>query len=122
MFIFVYGSLKKNFKYHYLIEHLNFIGEAKTLDKLEMKRYKDYEFPYILNKATEIISGELYELSKKDLLDIDYLEGYPSFYSRKEIYVISNNIKYKAFIYYIKKEFKTKNKNINEWTLDMEIS
>ena len=118
MFVFVYGSLKKGFKYHYLIENNSvFIGEAKTKDKYSMSEYKDHGYPFLSKKECSQIYGELYEIECID--DLDKLEGVPTHYYRDQMEIICSDIKYKAEAYFLVEDIEIDN-NINKWTLEME--
>jgi len=120
MFLFVYGSLKRRFKYHYILEPKGkFITEAKTIKKFSLYEYKDSGFPYMSEKESFNIKGELYEIN--DLTEIDYLEDYPVFYDRKKIKLIGNNgIKYEGYCYFLKEKIKEKKEPFNEWLITME--
>jgi len=118
MFVFVYGSLKKDFKFHYLLEDQSiFIGKGKTLEKFSLFKYKNYDFPYMKDIPCKRIKGELYEIDSKTLKDLDLLEGYPNFYDRKQIYIICNNIKYSAYTYFLNENINENKKSLEEWTL-----
>jgi gamma-glutamylaminecyclotransferase len=117
MFIFVYGSLKKNFKYHYLIEdYAIFVDKAKTKDLYSLYRYKNYDFPYLSKNKSFNIRGELYEINDFLLGQLDQLEGYPNFYTREKIAIISDSgITYNAIVYFLKESLYEKNKSLIEW-------
>ena len=118
MFVFVYGSLKKDFKFHYLLEDQSiFIGKGKTLEKFSLFKYKNYDFPYMKDLPCKRIKGELYEIDSKTLEDLDLLEGYPTFYNRKQIDIICNNIKYSAYAYFLKEDIIENKESLEEWTL-----
>jgi len=123
MFIFVYGSLKKGFKFNYFLEDYKafFIGKAKTVDKFYLQRYEKASFPFMYEKPEKEIIGELYEISEDILIQLDFLEGYPVFYNRKEIKVISNNIEYNAIVYFLnEKNVDLSKESLSEWTIDLE--
>lgn len=126
-YIFTYGTLKKGFSNHGLIEHLEFIGEALTCEKYQMYPCTNYAFPFLLKSEKNIfIKGEVYKLNSiEDLNYLDELEGYPTLYLREEIDVIliKNSKTFKSIIY-IKNEDEYKEyidlKNpIKEWTRDI---
>jgi len=121
MFVFVYGSLKKDFKFHYLLENRSiFIGNAKTIEKYSLFRYKNFDFPYMNSIPSSVIHGELYKIDKKTLKDLDLLEGYPIFYNRKQIQVISNGSNYLSYVYFLKEDLIEKGSSLNNWTIDNE--
>lgn len=87
--IFVYGTLKKGFSNHRLLEGAEFAGNAKTLEKFSL-----YEsgIPYVFKDETvSHIYGELYQLDELTLENIDGLEGHPDWYRRKEVDVLTEN-------------------------------
>jgi gamma-glutamylcyclotransferase (GGCT)/AIG2-like uncharacterized protein YtfP len=97
--IFVYGTLKKGFSNHRLLEKDKFISEAETIDKYAMYVHG---IPYVnYDEPISEITGEIYQVSKMSLLMIDLLEGHPSWYYRKKIYVETDEGKvYKAWMYF----------------------
>jgi gamma-glutamylaminecyclotransferase len=109
--VFVYGTLKKGFSNDKFLESSEFIGKAYTKNKFPMYIYKNgpYPFPYMLNKIGENkIIGEVYKISKETLEKLDWLEGCPDFYFRKEIKVIVDTKDEEtimtAFCYFLTKE------------------
>ncbi|RUM61568.1 MAG: gamma-glutamylcyclotransferase [Persephonella sp.] len=96
-YIFVYGTLRKGFGNHYLLENAKFIGEGFTKEKYSLYATG---IPYVVKKPLTKIKGELYEVDNLTLEEIDYLEGHPHFYERELIDVIVNNKIYKAWIYF----------------------
>lgn len=89
----VYGSLKKGFSNHGLMGTANatFIGSATSLEP----KFKMYgvgkSFPGLVS-GNSFFTGEVYELSIKNVeYYIDFLEGYPHFYTRNKINVKLND-------------------------------
>jgi len=120
MFLFVYGSLKKDFKYHYILEPLGaFVCKASTISKYSLYEYQGSGFPYLSKTEHSSIKGELYEID--DLAKIDVLEEYPTFYDREQIDIIGDNgFKYKAYCYFLKEKIIEKKEPFSQWTLSME--
>lgn len=87
--LFVYGSLKKNFDNHYLLnKYAKRVGKAITVGKFGMYEDDFGNFPYMVYEPIHRIKGELYQINRKELLDkIDEFEGVPSLYVRKKIKV-----------------------------------
>ena len=91
MLLFVYGSLRKGFPNHYLVEDSPYIGEFTTVDTYLMVGTKSKSFPYILHKTYAIanqtthILGEVYDISEDTLGKIDRLEGHPDTYLRLRV-------------------------------------
>lgn len=102
MYIFVYGSLKNGFENHGWLEDIGYyIGNGITKNA-EFKMYSvDDRYPAI-TQGNEKISGELYRIDDDNIIYIDYLEGYPNYYDRKEFLIDFNGKLVKAYIYYIK--------------------
>jgi len=102
--LFVYGTLKKGFHNHDFLKYASYLGERTIKGKM----YSYGAFPYVNIKQNGIIHGELYSIDENTLLDCDSLEGYPSFYSKKEVITNKNE---KVLVYYINKECNALIKN-----------
>lgn len=81
--LFVYGTLKKGFYNHVLLEKSKFLGHHITGNEFTMVDLGAY--PALLEEGTTPITGEVYEITSPIAHNIDRLEGYPHFYQRKEI-------------------------------------
>jgi gamma-glutamylaminecyclotransferase len=82
--VFVYGSLKKGFHNSELLEDAVFLGEFKTKDYFKMLDLGSYPAIYFDEEGFRV-RGELYEIDEDMQRQLDYLEGYPKFYNRKEV-------------------------------------
>jgi len=90
--------------------------DSKFISRAVLKNYKlvyDGYGPHrhgavanMVPQVGEAVWGGLFELSQKDLDNLDRFEGYPSVYDRKEILVENdeNDIIEKVFTYYKKPE------------------
>ena len=87
--LFVYGSLKKGFDNHRLLEKsTKRLGKATTINKFGMFEDSFGNYPYLITKPISKIDGELYQINRKELLEeIDEFEGAPDYYQRKKIKV-----------------------------------
>jgi gamma-glutamylcyclotransferase (GGCT)/AIG2-like uncharacterized protein YtfP len=119
--VFVYGSLKRNFDNHYIIEKAKYKCEAKTLKRFDMFKEDCANYPYLLKRTTTKsynVKGELYEISRNDILnELDKFEDAPNYYERRTIKVkiYSGEIK-KADAYFMKEHKIPKNKEpLEEW-------
>ena len=71
--VFVYGTLKKSFPNHYLLEEKNdvkFISDGVTFDKYPMVIDSPYKIPFILNDVGKGTVSHL--LVVKRLYTIDF--------------------------------------------------
>ena len=101
MLVFTYGTLKKGFHNHYLLEDSKFIGEAVTKNKYGLYPSVCGSFPFALKSKNDIeIIGEVYDVDNYTLARLDALEGYPVLYLKEEIEVVLNDKIIKALIYF----------------------
>jgi len=105
--VFVYGTLKKGFGNHRLLDHgkAQFISEGTTNDKYTMLYYV---FPFVSRTMTPktTIEGEVYEVDDKTFTRLDRLEGYPDFYDREQVLVDTPNGKVKVWMYFCDKPYQ----------------
>lgn len=102
VYLFVYGSLKKGFENHTILSDANYISKAKTSSKFAMYKEDNQNYPYIIkdNSIGQNIDGELYEITRKDLLKkVDEFEGAPEYFKRADIIVKTRSKKVKAKTY-----------------------
>ncbi len=101
--IFVYGTLKRGFCNHMLLENAKFLGEATTKGCYPLIAPKVW-YPYLIDAPGEgkRVKGELYEVDLPTLKKIDRLEEYPRYYTRKTIEVIDEKGQsHKAIAYFL---------------------
>lgn len=100
--LFVYGTLKKGYTNHYILEMLGaeLIGKAMLPNsELYVGRLPDCRrLPYLI-KGDDKVSGELYHVPKKALKYLDIFEGVPHFYNREKLTVTTRDDKVEAWIY-----------------------
>ena len=99
--LFVYGSLKKGFDNHHLLsKYAKRLGKARTIKKFGMFEDSFGNYPYLISVPYSRIEGELYEITRKELMDkIDTFEGAPLYYQRKKIEVKSHGGVKRAVVY-----------------------
>lgn len=83
--IFVYGTLKKDWGNHRIIEDQQYLGCAETSHP-NFQMYSLGGFPGVV-AGDKQITGELYSVDDEALARCDRLEGHPSFYKREQISV-----------------------------------
>lgn len=83
-YVFVYGTLRKGYWNHRLLEHIDTFDAALTVEE-----YKMYAsgIPYVIDERDTRIVGELYKVDEETLMYLDGLEGHPNAYERKVIEV-----------------------------------
>jgi len=95
----VYGTLRKNHYNNYLLRNQAYVGLHRTTPEYTM--YSLGGFPAVtLNGENEIVL-EIFQVNDNETLkNLDSLEGYPTFYNRKEI-----DTEYgKAWMYYMEND------------------
>lgn len=118
--VFIYGSLKRNFDNHYIIEKARYRCKVKTLKRFDMFEEDYANYPYLLKRRTNKnynVKGELYEVYNDMLNELDRFEDAPNYYERRiiEVKIYSGEIK-QAYAYFMKEQKIPKNKEpLEEW-------
>jgi len=105
--VFVYGSLLFGLGNHGLLRNSRLLGEDETKD-LVYTMYDLGNFPGVVLEGKDRIYGEVYEVDDLVFHNLDTLEGYPNFYSRKEVDLVHNGT---AWMYYLNNKDRYKNYN-----------
>jgi len=93
-YVFVYGSLKRGFYNHRLLQGcMMWKAKAEGIDL-----HRGSAFPYA-KRGDHITFGELYEVDSEVLQRLDRLEGHPHFYRREQTEIIVGNKRVDAWIY-----------------------
>lgn len=97
--VFVYGTLKKGLSNSYVMKNAKFIGLGITKEEYQLYKLR---FPCLFETINGFqVRGEVYEVDDKLLAGLDYFEGVPDLYYRKEIEVFIEGIGLsKAFVYF----------------------
>lgn len=82
--VFVYGSLKKGFGNHPLLQGSAFLGNTTTRDSHYVMGSFG-AFPAVRRGGHLKVAGELYEVDSETLGRLDNLEGNGSFYKREKV-------------------------------------
>jgi gamma-glutamylcyclotransferase (GGCT)/AIG2-like uncharacterized protein YtfP len=97
--LFVYGTLKSGFWNHHYLEDSEYLGKAETKEKYAM--YVG-GIPFVVKgQKVSTIKGEVYEVSKDVLKEIDRLEGHPFAYRREKVKVkLEDGKEVEAWMYF----------------------
>lgn len=97
--VFTYGTLKKNYYNHHLLETSEFIGNAVT--KPFYRLYNLGSFPGLKEdkKNGKAIQGELYLVNDETLKRLDRLEGTPYLYVRKDLQIENVSEQVQGYIF-----------------------
>lgn len=113
MKVFVYGTLKRGYWNHRLLEKSKFVGEG-TISGYEL--YDLGSYPGIIpGEKKDEVDGELYEIDNETLIRLDRLEGEGFLYLRKEVEVDINGHMEKVLIYVYNRKVKGAKKLKREW-------
>jgi gamma-glutamylcyclotransferase (GGCT)/AIG2-like uncharacterized protein YtfP len=97
-YVAVYGTLRKGYGNHRLLNDQEMIGTGKT-DNL----YTMYAsgIPYVTeDQPTHNVTIELYKVANDRMRNLDSLEGHPTFYERKLTPVTVDGKTYQAWLYF----------------------
>ena len=96
--VFVYGTLKKD---HGRSLH-DMVGASLQGSDITLPRFSMWNlgpFPAVSFKGNKCISGEVWLVNQDVMNYLDFIEGYPNFYSREKIK--TQEIPGKHWIYYL---------------------
>ena len=119
--VFVYGTLRRGHRNHFLLETSNFIGEAATLRPYWM--ITTGVFPVVLDAVPAdfgspplAIAGEIYHVDAATLEQLDRLEDKGRAYDRKVTDVCEGGHKVQAHIYVGVADY-WHNRHLPAWTI-----
>lgn len=108
--VFVYGTLKSGYGNNLLLENSKLIEAEAYIVDWRLYSLWGNAFPVAVptmerktNELTHLIKGEVWEIDSMTSRRLDRLEGYPNFYSKKEVSCCDKdlNFLYSADIYNI---------------------
>lgn len=118
-----HSTLKKGFENHRLLEKsTRRLGKASTVAKFGMYEDSFGNYPFLVKKPISKVTGELYEIKRKELLaKIDDFEGAPDYYQRVKIEVKTHHGVNRAYAY-IREDFDISEdqKSLKEWQNDVD--
>ena len=91
----VYGSLKRGFYNHYLLETSTFMATGQV-DGFQMFNLGSY--PMVVSGSGQI-EVELFEVNRATFTDLDRLEGFPNYYGRQMVTVQTPHCPVEAWMY-----------------------
>jgi gamma-glutamylcyclotransferase (GGCT)/AIG2-like uncharacterized protein YtfP len=100
--VFVYGTLRKHQRNHYLLSGASCIAsQCWTVGKLIDS---ENGYPYLVPSASGRVYGELYQVDQLQLKELDTLEGYygtnqNNYYVRTKQHIYTDSESYEAFVY-----------------------
>lgn len=107
MNVFVYGSLKKGFGNHRVVENAVATITPGAVTGFTLWHPRFSGFPYA-SAAVGVIRGELLTIKDNEaqeaLARLDRLEGVPNHYTREEVTVVTDGGKHTAFMYVCPRE------------------
>ncbi|MED4228610.1 gamma-glutamylcyclotransferase [Neobacillus cucumis] len=106
IYVFVYGTLRKNESNHFLLKEATLIARQVWTNGRLFDTGLGY--PAMKESMNDIVYGELYLVSEEQLLRLDELEDYRpndrnSLYNRKKQVVFYDTGKIEAYLYFIAK-------------------
>ena len=114
--IFVYGTLKKDYHNHSMIEKETFISRGLLSKENRFKMVNMGSFPAIIpaqaNEAQDI-EGEIWEVSDQTFKSVDFLEGFPKFYWRDQFNIDAEDRRHLCWVWYLQHK-KAKNMELPE--------
>ena len=101
MLAFVYGTLKKGKPNHYKMVGADYVREYTLPVKGFLYWLEGRNYPhFVADEDGGFINGELYTVSDKKLIDLDYFEGHPTFFKRHMVLDGEDEIYYYEYVNY----------------------
>ena len=110
--LFVYGTLKQHQPNFPIIKSGVFCGIGQLEKANGFRMVSLGAFPALIPaspKDSQIINGEIWKVDNNAFLNVELLEGYPTFYDREKLIVKdSKRNDHHCFVYYIPDELSSK--------------
>lgn len=87
--VFVYGTLKKGFGNHRLLDGRSVFVQEDAIQGHTLFDLGPY--PALQSGGEDTISGEVYMIGPNTLRDLDRLEGHPTFYERRVVKTVGGH-------------------------------
>ncbi len=81
--VFVYGTLLRGLRNHYLLDGASFVRADVTVDRFTLLDFGRY--PAVVPRPRDPIHGEVYDVDDDVLVALDALEDYPRWYDRVQV-------------------------------------
>ncbi len=106
VYIFTYGTLKRECINNYFLDGAIFISPAITVEKYQMYSCIGNAYPFLIkSEKKHQIKGEVFKTNSQEILDrLDELEGYPDLYLKEFIKVKLENKQIVEALVYFKNE------------------
>ncbi len=122
--VFIYGSLKKGFSNHHMMDNAKYKYTAKTKKRYGMFQELNANYPYLIKQSANHyhhVQGEVYEVDcSTTLKQLDKFEDAPDYYEREivDIEIVDGSIQ-KAQVYFMKELKVPLNQTpLKEWKED----
>jgi len=110
--IFVYGTLKQHQPNFALIKNGIFCGVGRLPKSNNFRMVSMGSFPALIevgNNTPQEINGEIWDVDDESFKNVDYLEGYPTFYAREQFTILdSAGREHTCWTYFIPDELATR--------------
>ena len=110
--IFVYGTLKKHQPNFPIIKSGIFCGVGKLGKSSRYRMVSLGAFPALIPASiteSQTIAGEIWKVDENAFLNVELLEGYPTFYDREKLPVEdSEGNEHHCIVYYIPDELSSR--------------
>jgi gamma-glutamylaminecyclotransferase len=83
MLLFVYGTLLRGEVNHGALRSARFLSEARTEPRFELVDLGAY--PGLVRGGSRSVAGELYEVGRALLVELDAFEGHPDLFRRARV-------------------------------------